>query len=327
MMQFLKFPLLVMGMAIFAAGCCEEEDFLPKIEDELPEDSLSSGYIRGDTLLLLSGGLLPWTLPCNGHPELCGKRISDVFFAMTHNAHAHSGTYSPLSANQNGNVLAQLNAGIRGLNIKPYWEANGSCGNGSLGLYLYHGSPFLGCEPLADFLFTVKNFMDANPRECIVLTIEGGASAARLDSIFTHTGLHTLMYDHAGGEWPTLTDMIAVNKRLVVLSDRSDAESFPGQHRMWNHVVDVNYDIQNVNQFDCTFDRGNPNGGFFLLNHFLTNITPQASSAAQANAFNLLYNRVLQCWNANDKRPNFVMVDFYATGDVVRVVDSLNLRP
>lgn len=326
-MQFLKFSFAAFVIALLAIGCCDDEDFIPRVNGELPEDSITLAYIQGNIFPQGEDSSLRPRLSCNGHPELCDKRISDVFFAMTHNSHAHSGTFSPLSANQNGNVLAQLNAGIRGLNIKPYWESNGSCGNGLQGLYLYHGSPFLGCEPLADFLFTVKNFMNSNPRECIVLTIEGSANAERLDSIFTYTGLNALMYDHAGGDWPTLAAMIASNQRLVVLSDRSDAESFPGQHRMWSHVVDVNYDIQNVNQFDCTFDRGNPDGGFFLLNHFLTNVTPQAGSAGQANAFDLLYNRALQCWDANDKRPNFVMVDFYATGDVVRVVDSLNLRP
>ncbi len=317
--------ILLISALLGAVGCSKDDDCISNPEEEVPLDSVRT-FTYFDTLI---GDFvtIPLFLPCNGHATLCAKRVNEIFFAMTHNSHADNGNFSALAANQNGNVAAQLNAGIRGLNIKPYWEANGSCGDGSLGLYLYHGNPILGCEPLEDFLNTIRDFLLTNNRECIVMTIEGSASAARLDSIFGVTGLSELMYDHNGGEWPFLHQLITSNKRLIVLSDRSDAEDYPGQHVMWEHTVDVNYDNQNTSQFDCTFDRGNPNGAFFLLNHFLTNLTPQASSAPQTNAYNMIYNRALECWESNSKRPNFVMVDFYASGDVVRAVDSLNLLP
>jgi hypothetical protein len=319
--QIIRHSFWLIAVVILSSGCRKDEECLPSQHQDV--DSLNDGLSYHDTALV--GTFIPFILPCNGHPELCDRRIDEISVAMTHNAHAHSGTFSPLAANQNGDVLAQLNAGIRGLNIKPYWTANGSCGNGSQGLYLYHGSPILGCEPLENFLDVVYDFLTQHPRECIILTIEGDASAQRLDSIFNYTGLSSLMYDHIGGNWPTLAAMISTNKRLVVLSDRQDAESFIGQHRMWSHVVDVNYDNQNISQFDCQFDRGNPEGAFFLLNHFLTNVTPQSGSAGQTNSYGLLYSRALECWNSNSKRPNFIMVDFFATGDVVQVVDSLNL--
>jgi hypothetical protein len=322
-MSLVRVAILFCALAV-TIGCDKDEPPFPNNETPDPSDSTGFSFVRFDSLHA-SYQFNPSLTACNGHPQLCDRRINEVFFAMTHNSHAHSGAFSPLAANQNGDVTAQLDAGIRGLNIKPYWVANASCGNGAQGLYLYHGNPILGCQPFEDYLLAVRQFILDHPLECLVMTIEGGASAQRLDSIFNHTGIAQLMFRYQGGMWPTLGEMIISGKRLVVLSDRSDAESFVGQHRMWHHMVDVNYDIQNTSQFDCDFDRGNPNGAFFLLNHFLTNITPQAGSAAQTNAYALLYDRALQCWQANGKRPNFVMVDFYATGDVVRVVDSLNL--
>lgn len=311
-------PIVLLSLlALMTSGCAKEECPEFELYPDFPERSYHDS--------VLVGGFSPFgfVLPCNGHPQLCDRRLDEVFFAMTHNSHANTGPFSALAANQNGDVTAQLNAGIRGLNIKPYWTADANCGE--QGLYLYHGFPVLGCEPFMDYLTDVREFLDEHPREVIVMTIEGDASTQRMDSLFNHTGLRPFMLDYNGAQWPTLSEMIASGKRLVVFADRSDAESFEGFHRMWNHIVDVNYDHQSTATFDCTFDRGNPNGSFFLLNHFLTNITPQAGSAAQTNAYGLLYERALQCWQSNSKRPNFVMVDFYATGDVVQVVDSLNL--
>lgn len=313
-------PIWPMFLAalLMTTGC--EEDECPSHRNTPPE---GTGITYHDTSL--TGVMFDYRMPCNGHPELCDRRLDEVFFAMTHNSHAYQGPFSALAANQNGDVTAQMNAGVRGLNIKPYWTSDANCGGGALGLYLYHGFTVLGCVPFIDYLTDVRSFLDAHPRECLVMTIEGSASTQRMDSLFALTGLKPYMLSYNGSQWPTLTEMIASGKRLVVFADRSDAESYEGFHRMWNHIVDVNYDHQSTATFDCAFDRGNPNGSFFLLNHFLTNITPQPNSAAQTNAYGLLYPRALQCWQANGKRPNFVMVDFYATGDVVQVVDSLNL--
>jgi hypothetical protein len=308
-------PLLALGVFLQWASCAKDDIIV--VDDE-------TVIFVGDTILPSDEDSLADILPCNGHPELCDRRLDELFFAMTHNSHADNGSYSPLAANQDGDVTAQLVAGVRGLNIKPYWTGDASCG--SQGLYLYHGFPVLGCEPFEDYLSAVLSFLQSNPRECVVMTIEGSAPTARMDSLFHHLGLDGLMYVHGGGQWPRLTEMIESGKQLVVFANRSDVLSFPGFHGMWQNIVDVNYDHQSTATFDCQFDRGNPNGAFFLLNHFLTNVTPQPNSAASTNAYDLLYNRTIQCWQANDKRPNFVMVDFYATGDVIQVVDSLNLK-
>ncbi|MGB0368211.1 MAG: hypothetical protein ACPGD8_02330, partial [Flavobacteriales bacterium] len=106
----------------------------------------------------------------------------------------------------------------------------------------------------------------------------------------------------------------------------SDADQYPGYHPYWDYTVDVNYDIQNASDFDCTYDRGNPDGYFYQLNHFITILSPQPNAAEEINQFDFLYNRALDCWQENNRKPNFIMLDFYATGDVVQVVDSLNLN-
>ncbi|MFT4543855.1 MAG: hypothetical protein ACI9UR_001753 [Bacteroidia bacterium] len=313
--------LIVILSILVATGCKKEED-CPQQKNS-SEEQLTLTSI--DTLVTLSY-FFP-AISCNGHPELCGKRFDEVVFALTHNSQASNDEFSFFAANQDGNVSQQLAAGIRGLGIKAYWEANASCGDGSQGMYMYHGDPIFGCIKMEDYLSDVKSFLVSNPTEIILMTIEGGASTERLDSMYSYAGLGDFQYDHTWGEnWPTMIEMIESNKRLVVLSDNGDAEDFEGFHGLWNYTVDVNYDIQDPANFDCDYARGNPDGYFYQMNHFVTIITPQQNSAQTINQYEYLYNRAVDCMTQNSRKPNFIMLDFYATGDVVQVVDSLNLN-
>ena len=52
---------------------------------------------------------------CNGHAELCSKLYSQVTFLGAHNSYAVG---SGLADNQNKDVTAQLNDGIRTLQIQ-----------------------------------------------------------------------------------------------------------------------------------------------------------------------------------------------------------------
>ncbi len=314
-------PLSLVSVLLISTlfSACKKEDC--PVEPKLPNNS---EHVQTDSLAFFNP---PSQQACNGHAALCNKRFDEVVFALTHNSQASNDVFSFLAANQDGDVSQQLAAGIRGLGIKAYWEANASCGDGSEGMYLYHGDPVFGCIKMEDYLAVVKNFLDNNPNEVLLMTIEGGASTERLDSMYTYSELTPYMFDHTWGEnWPTLAEMIASNKRLVVLSDNSDAEDYDGFHGLWHYTVDVNYDIQDPTDFDCEYDRGNPQGYFYQLNHFVTIITPQQNSAQTINQYDFLYNRAVDCMTENSRKPNFIMLDFYATGDVVQVVDSLNLN-
>lgn len=317
-------PLTMLAGIVLISSCKKEE--VP--ESDPPSTNMGCTVVDTlptDTIIDPPDTIIPD--PCNGHPELCGKRLDEMVFALTHNSHANTDQFSFLSANQNGTVGQQLAAGIRGLGIKPYWvEGNASCGGGVDGMYMYHGDPILGCVSFEEYLLVVKNFLDANPREVILMTIEPGASIPQMDAVFQSTGLSNLMYDHSSGsEMPTIQEMIDLNKRLFVLTSNGDADQYARFHPYWDYTVDVNYDIQDANQFDCEYDRGDPDGYFYQLNHFITILTPQPNAAEQINQFDFLYNRALECWQENNRKPNFLMIDFYASGEVVRVVDSLNL--
>ncbi len=261
---------------------------------------------------------------CNGDLSLCDKRLNEVAYATTHNAHSTlPDDFLALTANQDLTATEQLNAGVRALNIKTYYNAD--CG--TMGHNLYHGFAFLGCRLVNDFLTEVKTWLDANPNEVLIYTIEGSSPLAELQKSFTATGYDTLLYQHTTGEeWPTLRELIATGKRVVIFTSRSGNENATGYHSYWGNVFGNDYAAESRTDFSCDLDnRGNnASGDFFLMNHFITRLTPQQDSSAAINQFDYLNARASACRDQQQKIPNFVMIDFMGEGEVMRVVDALN---
>lgn len=260
---------------------------------------------------------------CNGHAELCGKRYNEVAYLTTHNAF-NAGDDGFNLPNQTHGLTQQLNEGVRALMLDVYDEGGIAT--------VYHGFTWLGTTTLESNFNEIKAFLDANPNEVVTFLFETYISANLMDTVLTQTGLKPLLHVQELGEpWPTLQEMIDSGKRLVFFSDHNNAQ--PGQdwyHYMWSFVVETNWENHALSDFSCDFNRGSANNDLFILNHFATDAnlgTGRTDFAAQANSFNYFQSRAVQCWEENDKFPNFPTVDFYELGNTLEVVDSLNGIP
>jgi hypothetical protein len=75
----------------------------------------------------------------------------------------------------------------------------------------------------------------------------------------------------------------------------------------------------------CRPNRGSSDNPLFLMNHWVdTSPSPKPSNAARVNAYRPLLARARECERLRGQIPNLIAVDFYATGDLMRVVDKLN---
>jgi hypothetical protein len=65
------------------------------------------------------------------------------------------------------------------------------------------------------------------------------------------------------------------------------------------------------------------------MNHWIESTPmPKPSNAEVVNAYDFLLRRARRCQRLRGHLPNLVAVDFYATGDLMRVVQTLNgVRP
>lgn len=300
-----------------------------------PADVDGSGIVSAvDRALVAERVGLP---VCNGSELLCGRRFDQVVYATTHNAMAATlppYSYSILIANQCSGVPTQLADGIRALMLDIHWFQ--PAGAPAPDLFLCHSDCHFGSQLLVQGLVEVREFLDANPGEVVALLVETNAGTvgreAGIRDAFAASGL--VPYAHAqapGTPWPTLGEMIASDERLVVLTDDSDnggcgaADPCPWYHYLWSaFAFETPFTNVAPASFTCADLRGEPGNDLFILNHFLTQNTGSPFLARLVNFEPTFSQRVRECWDFQGQVPNFVTVDYYELGDVLRVVDLFN---
>ena len=254
---------------------------------------------------------------CNGFEALCDRRVNEVAFAATHNAMSNEedGWWGP---NQEAGLTRQMEDGIRGMLLDSY-EIEGE-------LLLCHGFCELGSQPLDEALGEINAFLTANPHEVMILFFQDAVGSEAMSQAIEESGLGSLVYTHTEGQdFPTLGDLIEQNTRVIIASE-SHGPPPPWYHYGWDLFFDTPYSFKSVEEFSCSLNRGQSGNPLFLLNHWLADSVglPSKKAATTANSFDVLYERAKSCWDEHDHIPNLVAVDFYATGDLMAVVNALN---
>ncbi|OAG12235.1 PLC-like phosphodiesterase [Paraphaeosphaeria sporulosa] len=159
------------------------------------------------------------TRPCNGHAELCNRKLSNVTMVVAHN----SPFVVPHNAasNQVYPVLNQLEDGIRGLQFETHYP------NATAGLSLCHTScDLLDAGTLESYLTTVRGWLDTHPYEVIAIIMgnDNRVPPATYIEPFQNAGMLQYLYtppkpNATLEDWPTLAQMILLNKRVVVMLD------------------------------------------------------------------------------------------------------------
>ena len=261
-------------------------------------------------------GFLP--MECNGHAHLCSLPLNEVAFAATHNSMANS-QEEWIPPNQKYAIPQQLADGIRGLNLDTYmWQEEA---------YLCHGFCELGAKPLADSLREIEQFLEGNPHNVIVITFQASISAEDTLNAFAQANLQNRLYHYEVGEtWPTLEQLISMNKQVVVFAS-NDGGRLDGYMAQWTHWLDNPYQAKYVEEFSCAPDRGDPQTAtLYNVNHFISRPIALTDFAEEGNWNPILHDHVFSCWAETGRFPNQVLVDFYSIGDVFSVVDALNDR-
>ena len=208
-------------------------------------------------------------------------------------------------------------------------------GQGSRGMYLCHSFCELGGTPLSDVLRQLHDFLVANPGEVVVVINQDYVTPEDFVSAVERSGLGNLVYRGGTGprQWPTLRELIDSNQRAVFLAEHHAGEA-PWYHLAYQSITEETpYAFSQPPQLtdpsrlvtSCRPNRGPADAPLFLVNHWITtDPVPLPSNAARVNAFEPLLRRLRECRRIRDHVLNLVAVDFYARGDLFRVVDALN---
>jgi hypothetical protein len=267
---------------------------------------------------------------CNGQQSLCNRSYDQVRYVTTHNAmsNAMDGWNKP---NQNLDIPAQLQAGVRGLMLDTY-RAGSKNQFDQIQVpdadpdasFLCHALCLLGKQPLAEGLGEIREFLDENPGEVITFIIESYLSHELTADAFDEAGLTPYTYVHTGDAWPTLGQMIDTGTRLVVLQDKAVDPTYPWLMNVWSHAFETHYSAAAPENFSCALNRGISSNDLFIFNHFLTGVFGAPELAEQVNHNPLLLDRINECEAFHAAPGNFVTVDFVDIGDTVAAVKTLN---
>ena len=281
-------------------------------------------------------------LPCNGHAELCGREYSNVTHLGTHD----SPFVGPLlTDNQNLDITSQLNFGVRFLQGQTHVNEDT--------LNLCHTSCLLrNAGPLTDFLKTVSEFLDNNPREIVTLLLTNGDNAAviKFDDAFTSSGARKHVFTPSSSsqgkplaldEWLTLGQLIERNTRLVVFLDSgadTSGKAAPYILDEFTYFFETPFDTTDPSFNQCRLDRpanSSPDAKMYIVNHFLYKkiwigkevLVPAWEKAEETNARNgdgSIGQQIIRCEGIYQKAPWGVLVDFVDQGDVVAAQNDAN---
>jgi hypothetical protein len=302
------------------------------------------------------------TRACNGSTRLCAAPLGDVAFATTHNSMA-SAADRFVPPNQDTAVESQLAHGIRGFQIdvyagssRPggvYTEIEGRFGTQVTDLpprfvdlavrlhrrlgappagtptrvYLCHTFCELGAVRMSAVMREVGDFLDAHPREVLVMVLEDYVPPDRIRRVLDRAGLTPMLLPFEPGDrLPTLGEMIDSGTRLLVSLENGDGgPTLPSAFTGLVEETPFNFlrasDLRAPSS--CDPNRGEPGSPVFQLNHWVTPARRTGSSHVNGE---LLHTRAARCREVRGRALTLVAVDFAEHGDLLGVVRDLNRR-
>ncbi|SDT53663.1 Peptidase inhibitor family I36 [Paenibacillaceae bacterium GAS479] len=250
---------------------------------------------------------------------------------------------------QDFNVAEQLNAGIRYIDLRPgpnQWFDGLTFRNQETTLRTMHG---LYGEGMEEILASTKNFLDANPKEIVILDFQ--LFHVMTDVSYTHLKNRLMYYlgdmllPQSYGVDTTLGQMWAENKRVLIYYGSHNYWSgattkasgpvpsqFKNEPYIWNRSLDMRSVWMNRDnagslkgdiEAEVNVAAQHPDKLHILQNMVTPAIgTSVASVAASANA--IAMNGLQSDWPS--KGVNVIQTDFFNYTDIVNVIKRLNMK-
>ncbi|KAL3019498.1 hypothetical protein AAZX31_05G087500 [Glycine max] len=247
--------------------------------------------------------------------------------------------------NQEDTVTNQLRNGVRGLMLDMYDFQNDIWLCHSFRGQCYNFTAFIPksldvaakiAQPAVNTLKEVEAFLTENPTEIVTIVIEDYVHTPKgLTNVFTSAGLDKYWFPVSkmpkkGEDWPTVTEMVQANHRLVVFTSDASKEAGEGIAYQWKHMVENESGDPGVQQGSCPHRKeskalNSKRHSLFLMNYFPT-YPVEVDSCKEHSA--PLAEMVNTCYKAaGNLLPNFIAVNFYMRSDgggVFDIVDKMN---
>ncbi|KAK5171279.1 uncharacterized protein LTR77_004423 [Saxophila tyrrhenica] len=279
------------------------------------------------------------TIPCNGYPEFCQRKYSNIT-----NVCAHNSVFSVdnnAGSNQEYPIQFQLDDGVRMLQGETHWVNDT--------VYNCHTScDLLNAGTFQSSLETVASWLDDHPYDVVTWLIVNSdmTDVENYVPAIQNSGIARYLYEpeyvpQRLEQWPTLAEMILSGKRMVLFMDyKANQTAVPYVLNQFHHIWETPFSPTDQN-FPCTQQRP-PNLGekiarnhfMYLANHNLNTavdlgaligggsgeqiLIPNTAEINQTNGmfdkFGQLERMSQNCTEMWGRPPNFLLVDYYNLG-------------
>lgn len=274
---------------------------------------------------------------CNGLESNCNLKPSDIMWPTVHNA-----MHDDLLGNNRKPLEDALNAGYRGLQLDVCVCENMDTKEDEL--VFCHGLCPVGRRTFDDVFPNINKFLNQNPTESIIINFElsvGNPTAAAIwTAISQYQGLNKKTYIHDHGAFPSMRQLQQDGKRLILFKhgggscvnlNGNGCSNRIGEFHQHTLETHWKFDtIKAISEFEtsCAGTRGGDGRkDFYQINNFITNFLGSNEAAAKViNAEEFLIERITQCEKLIKQDINFVSVDFWQQGDLLRVCQEKNIE-
>ncbi|KAL2836148.1 PLC-like phosphodiesterase [Aspergillus pseudoustus] len=271
------------------------------------------------------------TQPCNGWPEFCNRKYSNITMVAAHNSPFV--VQGNVASNQALDVEYQLDDGIRMLQFQVH-NLNGT-------MQLCHTNcDMLNVGPLEDYLTTVTNWMKQHPYDVVTILIGNYdyVDPGNFTAPIENSGLMDLVFTPPAipmglDDWPTLGSIILSGKRALVFMDyQANQTAYPWLMDEFSQIWETPFSPTD-REFPCTVQRppdladDSARERMYMANHNLNleiNIAslnlliPNTALLNETNAdtgFGSLGWMADNCTTMWNRPPNFLLVDYYNEGN------------
>ncbi|KAF7712809.1 Uncharacterized protein PECH_002593 [Penicillium ucsense] len=272
------------------------------------------------------------TRPCNGHPEYCSRSYSNISMVAAHNSpFVRKGN---AAANQMLPVTTQLDDGIRMLQFESHYR------NGTI-MLCHTSCDLLNAGTLESYLTTVNQWVRDNPYDVVTILMVNSdyVDPGNYTTPVMNSGIMDLVYTPpkipmALHDWPTLSDMIFANKRVVFFLDyQANQTAIPWLNDEFSQMWETPFSPTD-RQFPCTEQRPpdlapkDAKNRMYMANHnlnvelnlgSLSILIPNSAVINETNAvsgYGSLGRMADNCTAMWNRPPNFLLVDYYNEGNV-----------
>jgi len=279
------------------------------------------------------------TQPCNNYVELCDKKYSNVTAIAAHNSpFVRKGSSA---ANQQLDVVTQLNDGVRFLQAQIQWPSprEGENIDPNVPHFCHTSCDILDGGPITEWLTTVREWVESHPYDVVTILLGNGnySKPALYAPFIESTGILKYAYQPpflpmSLDDWPTLEQMIILGKRVVMFLDyEADQKEYPWLVDQFSNMWETPFDPLD-RAFPCDVQRP-PDLGvedakdrLYLMNHNLNAkfvlfgaeiLVPAVALLNETNAAEgegSLGNATQGCAERYGRAPNFLNVDYYNFG-------------